>query len=158
ISAPAAWDIETGSSETIVAVLDAGFDLDHEDLVGQYWVNMDETDGDDRDNDSNGFEDDVQGWDFVDGDAEASPDESGSDTVVSHGTVIAGIIGATANNGLGITGINWSVSIMPLRVLDKNGSGSTANVRHAIEYAVENGADVINLSFTFIFGWSENSI
>ncbi len=149
ISAPAAWEIETGSSETIVAVLDAGFDLDHEDLVNQYWVNDRETDGDERDNDGNGFEDDVRGWDFVNGDGDPSPDMSGSDTVVSHGTVIAGIIGASANNGLGIVGINWDVRVMPLRVLDKNGSGSTVNVRHAIEYAVENGADVINLSFTF---------
>ncbi|MBI5794678.1 S8 family serine peptidase [Candidatus Uhrbacteria bacterium] len=149
ISAPAAWEVETGSDETIVAVLDAGFDLDHEDLQGQFWVNTGETQGDDRDNDRNGYEDDVRGWDFVDGDPDPSPDVSGTDAVVSHGTVIAGIIGATANNGLGITGINWDVTIMPLRVLDKNGSGSTVNVRHAIEYAVENGADVINLSFTF---------
>ncbi len=149
ISAPSAWEVETGSNETVVAVLDAGFDLEHEDLQGQFWKNEDETPGDDRDNDNNGFEDDVHGWDFVDGDGDPSPDTSGTDTVVSHGTVIAGIIGAAANNGLGITGINWDVAIMPLRVLDKNGAGSTVDVRHAIEYAVDNGADVINLSFTF---------
>src|SRR3989339_331967 len=151
ISAPKAWDIETGSEQTIVAVLDAGFDLDHEDLVGQYWSNADEIYGDGIDNDANGYEDDIQGWDFVDNDSDPSPDitEDFNDTVVSHGTVISGIIGATANNGLGIAGINWDISIMPLRVLGEQGAGSTANVRRAIRYAVENGADVINLSFTF---------
>ena len=151
MSAPAAWEIETGSEQTIVAVLDAGFDLDHEDLAGQYWYNEDEVAGDGTDDDTNGYDDDVIGWDFVDGDSNPSPDlgEGVSDTVASHGTVIAGIIGATANNGLGITGINWDVSIMPLRVLNEFGAGSTTDVRHAIVYAVENGADVINLSFTF---------
>src|SRR3989339_1139362 len=109
MSAPAAWEIETGSEQTIVAVLDAGFDLDHEDLAGQYWYNEDEVAGDGTDDDTNGYDDDVIGWDFVDGDSNPSPDlgDGVSDTVASHGTVIAGIIGATANNGLGITGINW---------------------------------------------------
>ncbi|MBI4257293.1 S8 family serine peptidase [Candidatus Uhrbacteria bacterium] len=151
MSAPGAWETETGSQETIVAVLDAGFDLDHEDLVGQYWKNEDEVAGDGTDDDTNGYDDDTIGWDFVDGDSDPSPDldQGVSDTVASHGTVIAGIIGATANNGLGITGINWDVSIMPLRVLNEFGAGSTTNVRRAIVYAVENGADVLNLSFTF---------
>lgn len=151
ISAPSAWNQETGSKQTIVAVLDAGFDLDHEDLAGQFWRNEGEIGNDQVDNDRNGFEDDVVGWDFVDGDPDPSPVvyDGVSDSVVSHGTVIAGIIGATANNGLGIAGINWDVQIMPLRVLNEFGAGSTVNVRRAIVYAVENGADVINLSFTF---------
>ncbi|MBI2472935.1 S8 family serine peptidase [Candidatus Uhrbacteria bacterium] len=151
ISAPEAWEMETGSEQTIVAVLDAGFDLTHEDLIDQYWSNADEIDTDGIDNDVNGYEDDVQGWDFVDNDSDPSPviSEDFNDTVVSHGTVVSGIIGATANNGLGIAGINWDISIMPLRVLGEYGAGSTANVRRAIRYAVENGADVINLSFTF---------
>ncbi|MBI4592275.1 S8 family serine peptidase [Candidatus Uhrbacteria bacterium] len=151
MSAPEAWEVETGSEETIVAVLDAGFDVDHEDLVNQYWHNGDEVADNGRDEDNNGYEDDVVGWDFVDGDPDPSPGlgEGVSDTVASHGTVIAGIIGATANNGLGITGINWDVSVMPLRVLNEFGAGSTTDVRRALVYAVENGADVINLSFTF---------
>lgn len=151
IMATEAWETQSGSSETIVAVLDAGFDLDHEDLFEKYWRNTEEIAGDGIDNDGNGFEDDVTGWDFVDSDSDPSPDivSGGSDTVASHGTVIAGVIGAQANNGQGIVGVNWDVSIMPLRVLDENGSGSTTNVRRAIRYAVENGADVINLSVTF---------
>jgi subtilisin family serine protease len=151
ISAPAAWELETGTRETIVAVLDAGFDLDHEDLVNQYWINNDELASNEKDDDHNGYEDDILGWDFVDNDPDPWPDVSGTvnDSVASHGTVIAGVIGATANNGLGIAGINWDVRIMPLRVLNSDGSGSTKDVRQAIIYAVENGADVINLSFTF---------
>ena len=149
MSAPEAWEIETGSEETIVAVLDAGFDLDHEDLIGQYWRNESELDADKRDNDNNGYEDDIMGWDFVDGDENPSPDfgEGVSDTVASHGTVIAGIIGATANNGFGITGINWDVRIMPLRVLSEFGAGSTTDVRRAIVYAVENGGGCHQFEF-----------
>ena len=143
--------LNTNLSPTIVAVLDAGFDLDHEDLVGQYWVNTDETSGDQKDNDGNGYEDDVMGWDFVDNDPDPSPDTTPPirDSVVSHGTVIAGIIAAKANNGFGIRGIAPEAKIMPLRVLDRDGGGSTIDVRRAVRYAVENGADVINLSINF---------
>lgn len=151
ISAPEAWNTTTGDRSVIVAVLDAGFDLDHEDLRNQYWSNTDELDGNTTDDDRNGFEDDVVGWDFVDNDNDPSPDitTETTDQAASHGTIIAGIIGATADNGKGIVGINWDVSIMPLRVLNEQGSGSTTAVRRAVEYAVENGADVISLSFVF---------
>lgn len=151
INAPEAWQTSIGNPNTVVAVLDAGFDLDHEDLINQYWVNTDERSGDGKDNDRNGFDDDVSGWDFVDNDPDPSPviTDDISDAVASHGTIVAGIIGAAANNGRGIVGINWEVDIMPLRVLDETGAGSTGDVRRAIEYAVENGADVISTSFVF---------
>lgn len=150
INAPEAWEITTGSSEVIVAVLDAGFDLDHPELVNQYWRNTGEIPGNGKDDDGNGYEDDVQGWDFVDSDPLPVPDlgTKFNDTIISHGTVIAGIIGAQANNAEGIQGINHAVSIMPLRILDAKGAGSTSDVRQAIVYAVQNGAQVINLSFT----------
>ncbi len=150
IHAQEAWNSSTGSHRVVVALLDAGFDLDHEDLQDQYWVNESETAGNRKDDDTNGFEDDVKGWDFVDSDADPSPDSSdpSKDLVISHGTLLAGIIGATANNAKGIVGINHDVSIMPLRVLDKNGVGTSARVKNAMRYAVENGATVINLSFT----------
>lgn len=156
IHAPKAWQQTTGSSELIVAVLDAGFDLDHPDLAGQFWKNPDEIPGNKKDDDRNGFEDDVVGWDFVDSDPDPSPftsplattENTFNDTVISHGTMIAGIIGAIANNNEGIVGINHHVSIMPLRILNEQGLGSSIDVRQAIIYAVQNGAQVINLSFT----------
>lgn len=150
ITAPKAWEQTTGSPEVIVAVLDAGFDLDHPELINQYWKNTGEIFGNGKDDDGNGYEDDVQGWDFVDSDPLPVPDfdTKFNDTIVSHGTVIAGIIGASANNAQGITGISHGVRIMPLRILNAQGGGSTSDVRQAIVYAVQNGAQVINLSFT----------
>lgn len=134
---------------SIVAILDAGFDLKHEDLQNQYWTNTGEIAGDRKDNDNNGFEDDVHGWDFVGNDTDPSPDISdpkADDTIVSHGTLLAGMIAAQANNGKGIVGIAPNAKIMPLRILDSKGKGTTLQVRDAITYAVKNGADVINLS------------
>ncbi len=151
ISAPEAWEIHTGSPETIVAVLDAGFDLNHEELYSRYWVNSGEVPNDGIDNDGNGYEDDIQGWDFVESDPDPSSniDDPSKDSVISHGTVVSGIIAAEAQNGVGIAGINWDVRIMPLRILNENGAGTTSSVRRAVRYAVENGADVINLSLAF---------
>lgn len=141
-------EVQTGK-ESIVAILDAGFDLKHEDLLNQYWTNSEEIAGDHKDNDHNGFEDDVHGWDFVGNDADPSPDVSdpkADDTITSHGTLLAGIIAAESNNGKGIVGIAPHSKIMPLRILDSKGKGTTSEVRDAISYAVKNGADVINLS------------
>ncbi len=150
IHAPTDVEQTPGSPDVIVAVLDAGFDLDHPDLTGQYWRNLKEIPDNNKDDDGNGYEDDVQGWDFVDSDPIPVPqiDEIFNDTIISHGTVIAGIIGATANNKEGIVGVSRGVKIMPLRILNSKGAGSTSDVRQAIVYAVQNGAQVINLSFT----------
>lgn len=137
--------------ETIVAILDAGFDMSHEDLAHQYWINNNEIAGDHKDNDHNGYEDDISGWDFVDRDFDPSPDVSNQktdDTIASHGTLLAGIIAAQVNNKKGIIGIAPKAKIMPLRILDAKGKGNSTDVREAIEYAVKNGADVINISFT----------
>ncbi len=148
--APSAWDEETGSREIIVAVIDAGVDIDHPDLAGNMWVNFGEIEGNGIDDDGNGFEDDVNGWDFIDADADPSPDIDGaaSEEAMSHGTVIAGIIGAVGNNDEGITGVAWEVSIMPIRMLDEVGAGTSTQASAAIDYAIANGADVINLSFS----------
>lgn len=150
INVQSAWQEITGSIDVIVAILDAGFDLDHEDLTKQYWKNIDEIPNNQKDDDGNGYEDDISGWDFVDSDPDPSPkiSEPFNDTIISHGTAIAGIIGAETENGLGIAGINQKISIMPLRILNENGAGSSYDVRQAIEYAVNNGAQIINLSFT----------
>ncbi len=150
ISAPNAWETTTGSSQMIVAVLDTGFDLDHPDLSSNVWVNPGEIPGDGIDNDHNGYVDDVNGYDFVDHDANPLPNQNAPFDVdaVSHSTVIAGIIGAVGNNAEGIVGINWNLKLMSVRILDDKGSGNSASARDGVDYAVANGAKVISLSFT----------
>ncbi len=150
ISAQEAWDITTGSKEVIVAVLDSGVDIDHPDLKENIWVNTGEIPDNGVDDDKNGFIDDVYGWDFVDDDNSVMPDtsEDASFEAVSHGSLVAGLIGAVGNNAEGVVGVNWNVRIMPVRMLDKEGAGSSYDASDAIDYAVANGADIINLSFS----------
>jgi large repetitive protein len=150
VDAPEAWDIETGDDDIVVAVLDTGVDLDHPDLEDNIWVNADEVPDNGIDDDGNGYVDDYYGWDFVDDDSTPIPDVSSgaNEDAISHGTVIAGIIAAVGDNNEGLTGVVWDAQIMAVRMLDKVGSGNSVDAREAIEYAVENGADVINLSFS----------
>lgn len=150
INAPTAWDATTGSSDVIVAILDTGFDLDHPDLHNQIWTNKNEIPLDGIDNDRNGYIDDVNGYDFIDQDAtpEPNPNKSYNEAAVSHGTVIAGMIGAETNNEIGIAGINWKVKLMDVRILGNEGSGNSKTAIKGIEYAVKNRAKIINLSFT----------
>lgn len=140
ISAPAAWDRSTGTGQTIVAIIDSGADYTHPDLAANIWVNGGEVAGNGRDDDGNGYVDDVRGWDFANNDNAPLDDNR-------HGTHIAGIIGAVGNNGVGVTGINWRTRIMPLKFLNGSGSGLTSNAVRAVDYAVRHGAKVINASF-----------
>src|SRR3989339_833454 len=144
------WDTTTGSDEIIVAVLDTGVDLDHEDLEEHIWINEEEKMGDGIDNDDNGYIDDVYGWDFVGEDATPTPDEEeGFDEgSVPHGTMIAGVIAAVTDNDKGVAGMSWNSKIMALRVMDNYGAGLSTDVTEAIEYAVAQGAKIINLSFS----------
>jgi subtilisin family serine protease len=150
IKAPQAWDIETGDNDVVVAVLDTGIDLDHPDLMDNIWVNRDEIADNGIDDDDNGFIDDVYGWDFIDSDNTPTPDwsDGANEDAISHGTVISGLIAAIGDNGEGVSGVVWDARIMSVRMLDKAGSGNSVDARYAIEYAVENGADIINLSFS----------
>lgn len=150
IQAEIGWDSATGSSDVIIAVLDTGVDLDHPDLVKNIWMNASEIEGDGIDNDQNGFVDDVHGYDFVDDDEDPQPDvnKTFDEDSATHGTLIAGIIAAVGNNNEGIAGINWRASIMNVRILDNLGVGDSSAATRGIDYAVANGADVINLSFT----------
>lgn len=150
IDAPAAWDIATGDSGVVVAVLDTGIDMDHPDLIDNIWINEDEVAGDGIDNDKNGYVDDVNGWNFIEDNEHATPDfgQSFDEKAISHGTIIAGLIGAKGNNNLGIAGVNWNVQLMSVRILDDEGVGNSLQAAKGVQYAMENGAHVINLSFT----------
>jgi len=143
-----AWRYVNQSPNVTVAIIDSGVDIDHPDLFDNIWRNTDEVAGDGIDNDKNGFIDDVNGWDFLDSTPDPRPKFSGefSKLGINHGTLVAGIIGAVGNNGLGITGVSWKIKLMSLRVMNGLGEGSTDIVIKAINYAVDNGADIINLS------------
>ncbi|MFM7245302.1 MAG: S8 family serine peptidase [Planctomycetaceae bacterium] len=128
IAAVAAWDVTTGSRSVVVAVIDSGFDYTHPDLAANVWRNPGEVPGDGIDNDGNGFVDDVHGWDFANDDADPMDDDG-------HGTHVAGTIGAVGDNGVGVTGVAWQVSIMGLKFLDSEGNGYTSDAIAAISYA-----------------------
>jgi thermitase len=113
IDAPEAWSTTTGSTSTVVAVIDTGTDIKHPDLKNNIWTNPGETAGNGIDDDRNGYVDDVNGWDFANNDA--SVFDSASED--SHGTHVAGIIAAEGNNNLGVVGVNWKAKIMPLKFL-----------------------------------------
>lgn len=145
INAFDAWNLSVGSKKVVVAVVDTGIDTGHEDLAANIWVNEKEVAGDGVDNDNNGFVDDVNGWDFLQNDNDPM-DVTGAQNP-GHGSHCAGIVGAVGNNEKGISGINQSVSLMPLRFLGENGQGDLMNAIKAIDYAVANGAHVISASF-----------
>jgi len=146
INAFDAWDITKGNEDVIVALLDIGVDITHPDLSNNIWVNFDEYAGDGIDNDKNGFVDDINGWDFIYDQPDPAPAlESYNEKIIHHGTFVAGVISAM-ENGKGITGVANKVKLMPLKVLDEFGMGDSFKVAEAIDYAIDNGADVINLS------------
>lgn len=153
IDAAVAWDTTTGDRSIVVAVIDSGVDLDHPDLVDNIWTNPNEIFGNGIDDDNNGYIDDINGWDFMDDDNDPNSTPVGdyNDTYVLHGTHVAGIIGATGNNNQGVTGVNWEVSIMPLRIFGDNGESSTSAIIDAIAYAQANGADILNMSYGSYF-------
>jgi subtilisin family serine protease len=138
IGAPESWAAGYTGQGVVVAVIDTGVDLDHPDLVHSLYVNAGEISGNGIDDDQNGFVDDVHGYDFADLDSDPN-DLNG------HGTHVAGTI-AASNNGIGSTGVAPNAKILPVRVLDRNGSGSSDNVAAGIRYAARIGADIINLS------------
>ncbi len=139
VGAPAAWNVSTGTGQTIVAVIDSGIDLTHPDLVANLWTNPGEVAGNGFDDDGDGIIDDVHGVNFVNNSGDPSD-------VLGHGTHVAGIIGAVGNNGVGGSGINPHARIMPLKFIGPDG-GLTSNAVRAVNYAVAHGAKVINESW-----------
>lgn len=129
MAAPAAWDVTTGSGEAIVAVVDTGIFHSHPDLRGNLWVNPRETPSNNRDDDYNGYIDDFYGANAITRKGSGTDDNR-------HGTHVAGIIGATGDNGDGIVGMNWQVRLMSVKFLNSSGSGSTADAIKSIQYII----------------------
>ncbi len=143
INSLAAWDIRSDASSVIVAVIDSGARLTHQDLAPNLWTNTGEIAGNNRDDDRNGYVDDVHGIDARDGTGDPTDDDADG-----HGTHVGGIIGAAANNGIAGTGVAWKVQLMFLRFLGgEEGTGSDADAIECINYAIEMGAKVINASY-----------
>ncbi|WP_302320483.1 S8 family serine peptidase, partial [uncultured Duncaniella sp.] len=125
----------------VIAILDTGVDIAHPDLADNIWTNALESDGaEGSDDDGNGFIDDVHGWDFVNQSARMR-DNNG------HGTHCAGIAAAIGGNGIGIAGANPNALIMPITVMQSDGTGDVGTIIKGIDYARANGADVLSMSF-----------
>jgi len=156
IRADLAWQTVNSSPDIIIAVIDSGIQISHPDLDNSLWINQREIPGNKKDDDNNGFIDDVNGWDFVSNVPDPSPKFSSdwTEAGVSHGTMVAGVIAAEGNNGEGVTGVSWQAQIMALKALNDRGEGKMTDVIRAIDYATQNGANIINLSFV-TFTYSE---
>lgn len=166
INAEETWDIQTGSKNIKVAVIDSGIDWQHEDLVDNIWQNLlEDADGDGTvlvkingkwcfdpddingiDDDGNGYVDDFIGWDFFNDDNDPMDN-------YRHGTHVAGTIGAVGNNGIGVTGINWNTQLMAIKIFDIIGDQDNCGAAHldkvieAINYAIDMNARVSNNSW-----------
>lgn len=144
IKAVSAWDVRTGTGTVIVAVLDTGVRASHEDFAGNLWVNPKETAGNGVDDDGNGYVDDVNGMYSLVGVGAA---DSGDITdKVGHGTSVASALGAVGNNAKGISGVAWNVKMMVCRMADNDGFATTEDIAESVDYAVANGAKIINIS------------
>ncbi len=139
IDAFEAWDLQTGSKDVLVGVIDTGVDRSHIDLAANMWTNAEEIPGNGKDDDGNGFVDDVHGWDFYDNDN--NPTDGGS-----HGTHCAGTIGAVGNNGKGVVGVSWNVSMVGIRFLGPMG-GYTSDAVKSINYATKIGVALTSNSW-----------
>jgi subtilisin family serine protease len=128
IAAPAAWNVLTSASNIVVAVLDTGVRYTHQDLAANMWVNPN---------------DGSHGWNVLAGTNDPNDDNGG------HGTMVAGVLGAVGNNGIGVVGVAWQVQIMACKCFDQLGNGSISSVITGMDYAQTNGARIINASWGF---------
>jgi subtilisin family serine protease len=139
IGAVAAWDITTGSSDVVVAVIDTGIDYTHVDLAANIFVNPGECAKDGIDHDGNGYVNDCHGINAITGSGDPMDD-------YFHGTHVAGIIGAAGNNATGVSGVNWNVTLLPCKFLDSSGNGSDATAITCLDYVAamkDRGVNII---------------
>lgn len=145
-----AWKVSTGLDKVVVAIIDGGIDINHEDLKANIWINEKEANGKPgHDDDDNGYIDDVYGWNFCTDDNEIYPH--------SHGTHVAGTVGAVNNNGIGVAGVaggdgnpGTGVRLMSVQTFDGRSGVADGDFASAIVYACENGATIAQCSW----GWS----
>lgn len=156
---PQAWDLHTGTNDVVVAILDSGIDTTHPDLVSNLWTNPIDNQNDGIDRDGNGCVNDRNGCRYVTltqsnnalcGYTSSQHNVGNIRDDHDHGTQVAGIAGAVGNNSQGVSGVAWSVRLMTVKVLDCQGNGEIADVARGIEYAVRNGADIVNLSLAIL--------
>ncbi|MBN2328104.1 MAG: S8 family serine peptidase [Candidatus Omnitrophica bacterium] len=145
IDAPQAWKLFSGigvpeENQIIIGVIDTGIDPGHPDLADNIWVNPGEIPGNGLDDDGNGYVDDIYGWDFANNDNDPDDDHS-------HGTHVAGTIGAIGYNAIGVAGVIWECKLMALKFLNASGYGATSDAILALQYAVDNGAKISNNSW-----------
>jgi gliding motility-associated-like protein len=143
IKARQAWDLEKGGKNILIALVDDGMDTAHSDLQPTLWKNINETPNNGIDDDNNGYIDDFFGWDMADNDNDPHVTASNN---LSHGTHCAGTIGAKTDNNNGISGIGFNIKIMPIKC-GRNGSSGIFNAYQGVEYAIENGARIISMSW-----------
>ncbi len=150
VDAPEAWDTFTGSKSVVVAVMDSGVDYLHVDLDDNMWHNPGEIPGDGIDNDNNGYVDDIYGISPGSGPTDVDPMD-----VLGHGTHVSGLIGAEGNNGIGVTGVNWDVQIMAIRVGDAAGptdAGVLAGITYATMMREQYGINVVSSNHSYGLG------
>lgn len=141
INMPQLWGVKTISQKRpVIAILDTGIDIAHPDLAANVWTNTAEEEGEEGyDNDNNGFKNDVHGWDFI--------NQTGTIRDFNgHGTHCAGIAAAIGDNRLGVVGANPDALIMPITVMQSDGTGDLATIIRGIDYAIAMGADVLSMS------------
>ena len=153
--APEAWDMTTGSPETVVGVIDEGMDVNHPDLRDNVWTNPGEVAGNRIDDDGNGYVDDANGYDFANNDASVYDPDPISGRGDEHGTHVAGTIAAVGNNGIGVAGVNWDAQVASLKFLDPQG-GYVSDAVEAVNYAVAEGMDISNNSWGIGSGRSQS--
>jgi subtilisin family serine protease len=137
IDAPSAWATRTGCAK--VAILDTGIDTDHPDLAPNVYKSSDKPNNN-KDDDKNGYVDDTYGWNVINGKGSGEDDNG-------HGTHVSGIVAGRGNNANGSAGICWSAQLVAVKFMNSKGKGSTSDAIDGIDYAVKNGAKIVNCSF-----------